>query len=63
MLGIIPVCGELIWSTDKKSVALNGKSFCGLEPRLESLIREFLTGTIEQAVPDFGGAQRHDALP
>jgi hypothetical protein len=25
------------------------------------LIREFLTSTIEQTIPDFGGTQRHDA--
>jgi len=61
VFGIVPVRGKLIWSAYKESTAFNGKSFCWLEPRLESLIREFLTGSIEEAVPDFSGTQRHDA--
>jgi hypothetical protein len=47
VFGVIPIGGKLIWSADKKDIAFYGKSFCGLEPRLEGLIREFLTSAIE----------------
>jgi hypothetical protein len=63
VFGVIPVSRELIWSPYKNGTAFDGKSFSRLKPRLEGLIGELLTGAVEEAFPDFCGAERHDTLP
>lgn len=63
MFGVIPVSRELIWSSHKNGASFNGQSFSWLEPGLESLIGKLLSGAIEEAFPDFSGAERHDSLP
>ena len=63
MFGVIPVSGELIGSSHKDGVALDGQGFGRLEPGLEGLIGEFLTRAIKEAFPNFCGAERHDTLP
>jgi hypothetical protein len=63
MFGFVPVSGELIGSPYKNGTTFDGESFSRLEPGLESLIGEFLTGAIKEAFPNFCGAERHDRLP
>jgi hypothetical protein len=60
MFGVIPVSGELIGSSHKDGAAFDGQGFGRLEPRLEGLIGELPTRAIEEAFPNFCGAERHD---
>jgi len=63
MFGVVPVSRELIRSPYENGIAFDGESFSRLEPGLESLIGELLTGAIEEAFPNFCRAERHDTLP
>src|SRR5687767_1472197 len=63
VLGIVPVCRELIRRSYEDGAAFDREGFGGLEPCLESLIGEFLAGTIQKTFPYFGGAERHDGQP
>jgi hypothetical protein len=53
----------LIRRSHEDGTAFNRERFGGLKPCLESLIGEFLAGTIQKTFPYFGGTERHDGQP
>jgi hypothetical protein len=63
MFGIVPISRELIRSSNEYCPPFYRKGFGGFKPGLKSLVREFLASAIENALPDFGGTERHDATP
>src|SRR5689334_5202578 len=57
--GLVPVRGELVGCADEDRRAVERECLSRLEPRLERLLGQLLTGAIEQPAPSFVGSQRH----
>ena len=59
MLGLVPIRGELVGSTDVDGVVRERECLSRLEPGFECLRGELLSSSIEQSAPSFVGGQRH----